>query len=223
MTLGPDTVQAFSESATQEFLQTVVFVDDQIYERNRGSVAKPQEVISPRERKKAMKSRGNQSEELPTADDETEMDEYSPQDIVASFAKKQMVCALYQPKKKAKFSPASEVFALCRTADVVIVDWDFFGDAGKRAMELVKGLVEQAVRDVPEQLRVILVYTHEINLHSVASDLYDSVSESLGDNFRPLQSANGLTFTTLNSRVSIFEKARSRKARCRAKSGCQGK
>ena len=206
MTLGPDTVQALSESATQEFLQTVVFIDDQIYERNRGPVAKPQEVISPKGRKKVTKSRGHQSEELPIPDDENGMDEYSPQDIVASFAKKQMVCALYQPKRKAKFSPASEVFALCRTADVVIVDWDFFGDAGKRAMELVKGLVEQAVRDVPEQLRVILVYTHEINLLSVASDLYDTVGENVGDNFRPLQSENGLTLTTLNSRVSIFGK-----------------
>ena len=77
-------------------------------------------------------------------------------------------------------------------------------------MELVKGLVEQAVTDVPEQLRVILVYTHEINLLGVASDLYDTVSENVGEDFRPLQSENGLTFTTLNCRVSIFGKTWSR-------------
>ena len=99
---------------------------DQIYERNRGAVAQPQEVVSPKEREKVTKNRRHKSEELPISDHDSEMDEYSPQDIVASFAKKQMVCALYQPNKKAKFSPASEVFALCRTADVVIVDWDFF-------------------------------------------------------------------------------------------------
>lgn len=205
MTL-PETVSEYSQYAAQEFLQTVVFVDDRIYERKSGSVHQPKIVAAPKKRKKVVKTSETKSPEPALNDISDELDEYSPHDVVTSFAKKQIICSLYQPNKGAKVSPTSDIFPLCRAADIVIVDWDLYGDRGERALELIDGLINQAVKDVPEQLRLILVYTQELNLFSIADQLYQKISLSLGDKIVPVQEEGGLAFHTANSRVSILGK-----------------
>ena len=60
---------------------------------------------------------------------------------------------------------------------------------------------------MPEQLRLILVYTQEINLLDVADQLYQRVNKSLGESVVPPKEDCGLAFHTNNSRVSIFGKA----------------
>ncbi|WP_418502557.1 response regulator receiver domain [Flagellimonas sp.] len=207
MTTIPNTVSGYSEYAAKEFLQTAVFIDDRIYEPKEGKVSEPKVVAAPKVRKKAVKS-AVQAEEAPANLDDGVVDdeEYSPHDIVNSFAKKQIICSLYQPRPKAKVSKASDIQQLCLASDIVIVDWDLYGDQGKKAKELVEGLIKQAVEDVPEQLRLILVYTQEANLFDIASQLYEKVSQSIGDEFTPQQEEDGLAFHTANSRVSILGK-----------------
>ena len=208
MTL-PNTVVEYSTHAAQSFIQTAVFIDDRIYERSSVSTTLPNRLNVPRTRKKATKSVSEDGDHSVTAPAELYAEEdASPDtyDIVTSFAKKQIVCCLYQPKQQAKVSPGSDIFPLCKAADVVVVDWDLFGDKGERALELVDGLVKQAVHDVPEQLRLIIVYTQEPNLFSVADELYQKVYETLGENFSPLEGEGGLAFHTQNSRVSVLGK-----------------
>ena len=203
----PETVIGYSEYAAQEFLQTAVFVDDRIYERKDGSVAGVKKVIPPKKRKQAVRlvADSEQSEEAATIGNDEE--EYSPHDIVTSFAKKQIICSLYQPNRGASVSPASDIFPLCRAADIAIVDWDLYGDRGENALKLIDGLIQQAVRDIPEQLRLILVYTQEINLFKIADQLYEKVTAGIGDVLEPVLEEGGLAFRTLNSRVSILGKA----------------
>ncbi|KAB8185250.1 hypothetical protein FKV24_010790, partial [Lysobacter maris] len=206
MMMLPNTIQELSKHAAQEFIQTAVFVDDRIYERSSAKSSEgPSKLITPKPRRKAIKnvSVGAKTNVTPPeiAEEDSSPDSY---DIVTSFAKKQIICCLYQPKSKAKVSPTSDIFPLCKSADVVILDWDLFGDKGKRALELVDGLVAQAVQDVPEQLRLILVYTQETNLFSVANELYEKVHASIGDEFQPLE--GGLTFHTSNSRITVLGK-----------------
>lgn len=203
----PNTLQKYSINAAQSFIQTAVFVDDRIFEGVSSGSGEPRLVSAPKKRKKAIKSVEGDEGKVPSGIDE-DIEEPAPDtyDIVNSFAKKQIVCSLYQPKSTAKVSPASDIFPLCRAADVVIVDWDLFGDKGQRAKDLIDGLITQAVRDVPEQLRLILVYTQEINLFGVANEIYEKVHESIGDGFRPVEGENGLAFHTDNSRVVVFGK-----------------
>ena len=202
-----NTVSEYSEYAAKEFLQTAVFIDDRIYVPKEGKVSEPKVVAAPKARKKAVKSAA-QDEETPANlyDDEAEDEEYSPYDIVNSFAKKQIICSLYQPRKKAKVSKTSDIQQLCLASDIVIVDWDLYGDQGEKAKELVEGLIKQAVQDVPEQLRLILVYTQEANLFDIADQLYKEVFQSIGDEFMPQREEDGLAFHTANSRVSILGK-----------------
>lgn len=207
MKMLPDTVVEYSERAAQEFLQTVVFIDDRIYEHKSGFVVEPKKVLTPKQRKKATRSAENTISKHVVSNDLQDTNEYSPQDIVMSFAKKKIICSLYQPKKDAKVLETLDIFHLCLAADIVIVDWVMDGDNGDRALELIKRLIFQAVNDVPEQLRLILVYTQEIDLSDIANRLYQTVSVSIGEGRPPLQEESSLAFHTLNSRVVILGKA----------------
>lgn len=204
----PETVQEYSTYAAEAFIQTAVFVDDRIYERSFVNTEEPTKITAPKSRKKAIKTVASEIDSKVVASTLVMEEDSSPDtyDIVNSFAKKQIVCSLYQPKKTAKVSPTSDIFPLCRAADVVIVDWDLFGDKGIRALELIHGLITQAVHDVPEQLRLILVYTQEANLFGIANEIYEIVSADIGEILQLPPDENGLAFHTANSRIAVLGK-----------------
>ncbi|MEM9128201.1 MAG: response regulator receiver domain [Pseudomonadota bacterium] len=204
----PDTLDSYSKHAAETFIQTAVFVDDRLYEKPPRDSDKPKFVVAPKRRKRSTKAVEVAEDRAPAGsgiegDEDAMPDAY---DIVNSFAKKQIVCSLYQPKPGASVSPSSDIFPLCKAADIVIVDWDLHGDDGERAVNLIDGLISQAVNDVPEQLRLILVYTQETNLFEVANKLYVRVLESLSDGFVPQIDDGGLAFHTDNSRVVVLGK-----------------
>ncbi|URK16319.1 response regulator receiver domain [Thalassospira sp. GO-4] len=208
MTTLPETVQEYSRRAAQSFIQTAVFVDDRIYERGTVKEDEVKAPISVKTRKKVTKSANSSNKQSIVVSSDVDDEGNAPDtyDIVNSFAKKQIVCSLYQPKKSAQVSPKSDIFPLCKASDVVIVDWDLFGDKGGRALELISGLISQAVKDVPEQLRLILVYTQEVNLFSVADQIYEKVYPSIGESFQPCENQGGLAFHTENSRIVVLGK-----------------
>lgn len=211
MTQLPKTVKEYSEYAAEKFLQTAVFVDDKIYDREGRSVTEPKNITSPSKRKPATRTAANENQTIPKpildnqADDD-QSDEYSLDNIVNSFAKKQIICSLYQPRKTAKVSSKSDIFKLCLAADIVILDWDIYGNIGDKITELIDGLIRQATLDVPEQLRLILVYTQQKNLFNVADQLYKNVSPDVRNELEPVAGEEGLVFHTTNSRVSVLGK-----------------
>jgi len=194
-----------------KYLQTVVVVDDRIYENTGGSVASPLMVPPTKLRKAALKSAEAANEKKVTADEKTENaekpDEVSFHDVQNSFAKKQIICSLYQPKKSATFGERSAVYNLCSAADVVIVDWDLHGNFGNKATELVGNLIEQSMKEIPNQLRLVLIYTMEANLRSVADKLYEDLSERIGKKTIDVDpETKGLVLTTDNARVVVWGK-----------------
>lgn len=194
-----------------KYLQTVVVVDDRIYENTSGSVASRLMAPSTRLRKAALKSAVAAHEKKDTADEKTEdaekPDEVSFHDVQNSFAKKRIICSLYQPKKIATFGEHSDVYKLCSAADVVIVDWDLHGDSGNKATALVGNLIEQSMKEIPHQLRLVLIYTMEVNLQSVADKLYEDLCERIGkDTIGVDTETKGLVLTTDNARVVVLGK-----------------
>ena len=201
-----DTVFEYSRYAAQEFLQTVVFIDDRIYENKSGMVHEPSSVTAPKQRKKVTKAQKQESETVSSAENDKELDEYSPRDVVNSFAEKKIICSLYQPARSDQVTGKSEIFPLCIAADAVIVDWDLYGDRGEKAVELIDGLIKQSVTTVPEQLRLILVYTQEQDLFAIADKVFQKVMSSIGEQSKPLLEENGLAFHTENSRLCVIGK-----------------
>lgn len=194
-----------------KYLQTVVVVDDRIYEKTSGSV--PSRLVAPSQklRKAALKSAEAASEREVAADEKTgnaeKPEEVSFHDVQNSFAKKRIICSLYQPKKIASFGEHSDVYNLCSAADVVIVDWDLHGDSGDKATELVGNLIEQSMKEIPNQLRLVLIYTMEVNLRSVADKLYEELGERIGKQSIDVDpQTKGLVLTTDNARVVVLGK-----------------
>jgi len=127
------TLEEFSKKAVEDFVQTVVFVDDKIYSSfsPRPSNEKKKASGSPKGRKPATKSADNtldvSTETIKKFDTDLVL---SPHDIQISFAKKSIVCSLHQPRKTDSVGITSNTYKLCSAADIVIVDWDLYGDAG---------------------------------------------------------------------------------------------
>ena len=217
------TVQEYSQFAAQSFIQTAMFVDDKIYERRSPHKDETKKVTEPPKRKNTSKEASYDNNKEPAAlADVTEEDTTSDSDkdkdtffdsyeIVNSFAKEQIVCSLYQPAEDASFSSddKSGIFALCKAADVVIVDWSLYGDKGEHALELIVELIKQVVSDVPEQLRLILVYTQEMDLVGVAEKIFKKVKvkPNIDDISKPLMEENKLSFHTENCRITTLGKS----------------
>ena len=84
MTTLPNTVTAYSEHAAKEFLQTVIFIDDRIYNRKSGTVSEPTTLFAPKQRKKAVKSADKEVREkaIVAASSDNDPDDFSPHDIL---------------------------------------------------------------------------------------------------------------------------------------------
>ncbi len=198
----------FIRESAEQYLHTVVLIDDRIYEGKSGSVVSHLTKPTAARRKQALKSTEStvekKRESTENVDDET-LDEVSFHEVQNSFAKKRIICSLYQPKKSASFGEQSAVYKLCSTADVVIVDWDLDDPSGDKATTLVGSLVEQSRAETPCQLRLVLIYTLEVNLRSVADKIYDDLVKRLSEDKVEPQ-AEGLVLTTENARVVVLGK-----------------
>lgn len=201
-------VDDFTKNAVENFVQTVVFVDDKIYSPPPSGTVNQEKVTTPRVRKLATKSAEIKisSGSVETMPPDEERLSFSPHDIQISFAKKQIVCSLHQPQRKHTVGIDSATYRLCACADIVIVDWDLYGDAGVKATELVENLVVQSLIDDPHQLRLILIYTSDINLFDISNKLYEQLSQKIPDNIEYKDADQGLAFHTLNARVVVLGK-----------------
>ncbi len=209
-----ESITAFDKfilESAEQYLHTVVLIDDRIYESKTGNVpaplTKPQTKLRKAALKSAMPASNKKSERIEESRDSDKPDEVSFHDVQNSFAKKRIICSLYQPKKEASFSLRSEVYSLCSAADVVVVDWDLHGNPGVKATELVVNLIEQSRQEVPHQLRLILIYTMDLNLGSVSNNIYESLASRIGEQSISVEKGSkGLVLMTDNSRVVVLGK-----------------
>ena len=197
------TVKEFSIYAAAKFLRTAVFIDDRIYNRKTKAV---EPVKIPKTSRKRATGSANDEKLLVAPEEADENQDFPSQQLVNSFAKEQIVCSLYQPGKGESFSNDSDVYELCLASDIVIIDWDLGGNPGEKALELISCLVHQSVETIPEQLRLILVYTSEAALGTIASEVFDKLTELRKENIEPQKEDGGLSMHSSNSRVVILGK-----------------
>ena len=207
-------ISAYNEfilKSAEKYIHTVVLIDDRIYESKSGSVAAALAKPPSGRRKVALKSAATStvglSNTLEAVEDTEEPEEVSFHDVQNSFAKKRIVCSLYQPRRDASFGERSKVYSLCSSADIVIVDWDLHGDPGIKATALVGNLIEQSMNEIPYQLRLVLIYTMEVNLRSVADKIFEDLTKRLGEeNIVVDLETDGLVLKTTNARVVVLGK-----------------
>lgn len=172
-------IEDFALSAARAYLQSIVFVDDKIYYQIPAkvievNVAEPKAmtVFKPIAPKAAMVIEG-QADEDGSAEVFEHGEFYHPKNLVESFAREGMVCALYEPDEDFKTDNTSELFRLCERADVVVLDWEFHGVPGTKILPLIANLVSDSHTSVPHHVRLIAVYTSTPDLKRVASQIFD--------------------------------------------------
>lgn len=184
------TAQEFALSAARKYLQSVVFVDDEIYERVPAQAIKVdatlahpamrvfRKPVDPDVKTVIEVSEAELSATESAISTQTDTGAmYHPKHLVESFARERMVCALYEPEKDFKTDPESELFKLCERADVVILDWEFHREPGKKVKELIAGLVAEAQTTVPHHVRLCAIYTSTQNLKHVTQQIFDHLNQ----------------------------------------------
>jgi len=178
------TLEEFSRKAAAQYLQNIVFVDDEIFDRPSG---RPVEVTTQHQ---AFKTPFANKAAAPKVEAEVnEQDDkppFHPKDLVGSFAREGMVCALYEPAEGFDTSKGSEIFNLCERADAVILDWDLFNENGKNILPLIGNLVDDSQNSVPHHVRLCVIYTNKPDLERIASAVYDHL-KGVGLEVEPVQ------------------------------------
>jgi hypothetical protein len=172
-------IRKFARDSAQRYLQSVVFVDDEIYVPLPGKVAVATEIPATMNVFRATTSSSiAKPSEGDQAEAEAEKPSYHPKQLVASFARERMVCALYEPEKGFATDADSEIFRLCERADIVILDWDLYKEDGRNILPLISGLVSQSQTTVPHHVRLCAVYTTKPDLVRVTSQVFDHLKSS---------------------------------------------
>jgi hypothetical protein len=170
----------FSREAAVQFLQSVVFVDDEIYSKLAGT---PVEVTTSLPRLKSPFPPADARSQQPDgvnkqaeAVSQEDLPSYHPKQLVESFARKGMVCALYEPSIGFASGRDSELFMLCDRADIVILDWDLFNEDGRNITPLLKNLADAGQSSVPHHVRLCVVYTTKQDLVRVAGQVFQALN-----------------------------------------------
>lgn len=176
----------FSLQAATKYLQSAVFIDDNIF--NQVTATPGAEEVVVRLPKKVMRT----EEATDHSSEQSESDEQSVQpfrtkDLVGSFAEHGIVCALYEPEEGFETGENSTIFKLCQTADLVILDWDFHKDgvSGAKPKALIERLIKSGNRVAPHHVRLIAIYTNTQSLHTIANSLFQHLEKN-GINPRPV-------------------------------------
>lgn len=167
----------FSRESARHYLQSIVFVDDEIYSHTEPRAASPAFVgVIP---SFPSPYRNGQVED-PAAGHivlEDQQRIYHPKHLVESFAKEGMVCGLYQPAVGFSVDRESELYKLCERADAVILDWDLYQEGGENITPLIANLVDQSQGAMPHHVRLCVVYTATPDLFRVGNKVYEKLLE----------------------------------------------
>lgn len=169
----------FSQMAARRYLQSAVFVDDHIFDQTAITPTIPFDV--PQQRKpilrRAPDAYASAKSSASVQNGNNVEQPYHPKDLVRSFAREGITCALYEPPNGFSTEPDSEIFKLCEHPDIIILDWDFSGDSGKNALDLIAALVKQSTNEFPHHSRLISVYTADQSLVAVANKIADRLKK----------------------------------------------
>lgn len=173
----------FALAAARKYLQSIVFVDDEIYlpvpvrvdAVDLPQIVMPMTIFAKPILPITEVGTEADSDSAGSAEENASNDggRFHPKHLVESFARERMVCALYEPEENFPTDVDSELFKLCERADAVILDWEFHREPGTKVKELLTGLVSAAQTAVPHHVRLCAVYTSTPDLKRIASQLFE--------------------------------------------------
>ena len=131
---------------------------------------------------------------------------WMPQAVIDGFARKGIVCSVLKRKPNDVLSdPNSRLSRLADAADILVIDWNVHvgqQESAELTLELLEKAIRKNVSESPRQLRLIAVYTGELDLHLVAEKIRARLDERVGN----LVSDGGFTFVKDSVRIVVLAK-----------------
>jgi len=165
-------LEEFSREAARRYLQSAVFVDDDIFDKHSGKPVNPVDLLTPR-KPLYVPEDSVHIEDSKSLEADENVQSYHPRELVSSFAQEGIICALYEPPSDFPTEPGSEIFKLCERADIIILDWIFSGDRGEKVLNLLSAIMKQSRDELPHHTRLLSIYTTDPSLEGVANSIGD--------------------------------------------------
>ena len=201
-----------SVKVAERFLHTALVIDDRAFQSSTDSDPPPSEAqapptpstIEPAGTERSIEAR--ESGEKPVVLPPPEHHRLDAQAVIDGFAQRGIVCAVLkrQPEDRLE-NPDGRLSNLASVADILVLDWTVH-TGGKESAEETLNLVETALRrnadQTPQQMRLIAIYTGELNLATLTMTLRKYVQERLG----PVNNDGDFAFTKGAVRVVVLGK-----------------
>ena len=127
------TTPTTAETIAGEFLQSVVLVDDEAefsaWHSGEDDPVDSNAAVPRRSRMPVLKA--------PVTPHANRLDAKL---VADGFAEKGIVCAILQPRRHEEVT--ERTLKVARRADVLVLDWDFYGDSGDTALELIVAVLK---------------------------------------------------------------------------------
>ncbi|VFQ46897.1 response regulator receiver domain [Desulfoluna butyratoxydans] len=173
----------YSKEIAEDFLSTVLIVDDQAYFEDPNPV-KPKLVVTPTSRKAGSKSKVDKTSPVPTENNQEDSvgksHDLDAKKVINSFAQKGILCTVIKPDEEELKCLDRTVIPLCNNADLIILDWELSQKSNSTALSLVKDAMACFTNSSPQQLRLIAIYTGSTDI----SGIYDSIKDELDKSYQ---------------------------------------
>lgn len=119
--------------------------------------------------------------------------------LIDGFANDGIACAVLLPYSAD--DELTQATNLVESADIVVLDWIIRGDNGRKAREIIRRILQ--ADDNSDRMRLIVIYTGERNLNSVAARALAELNQHLcGET----ENVDGFTFQSGSVRLAILAK-----------------
>jgi hypothetical protein len=197
-----------SRRIAEQFLQSVVVVDDQAF-LGQGDRMPVTKLTTPGRDANVT----GDSTELPATVSRITFDphELNAKELIDRFAEKGLVCAVIRPEIESE-DLGSKTVAVSKRADIVVLDWKINEIYGEKTLGLIKQIIEDD-HVYSGRIRLIAIYTAEPGLSEIASKIEQELKKNYevareGDFVLRQGAARIVLFRKESSSSSVSEKKR---------------
>jgi hypothetical protein len=167
------TFEEYVRGIVDDFLQTVVVVDDEALPPSGPTEGTSDESVDPQVAPggtdivtlKEPSGANRDGHELPA------------KEVIDAFALKGLVCSILDPDSSVEERLAN----IADRADLLVMDWWIDGDRGGRAIELIEAILKRDQDRENRRLRVVAIYTGQAELEPVADALAEMLKKFYDD------------------------------------------
>lgn len=205
--------QSLSRDVTQNFLQTVMVVDDQaFYEEFDGNLKDDTSSIIKINKPPKIeigKKVKNIEESVPSPliypkADEKHVHKLNAKILTDAFADMGIACSVIRPKDNKETDLEKRVLNLAQKSDIVIFDWILSGDdsQGKKISNFISKITKNSINE-NKRLRLIAIYTGNSDLDTVLTTIADKLTS---DSFSIQKDEENLMITVEAVKILVFAK-----------------